>query len=196
MNSYINVGIPTRDSRAVIQSISTIIETALFLKRDIKWRVSQSGFIILGRNDILKQVKTEFPEKTHDWILWLDDDIIITEDYRRLSYLITEAEKRNLSWGTNVKIFVNTKPGEQAVSNYIQPPGGGKSYSEEELFGAKDFELKVARSGLALGYIYTPLDYKFHWTEAGEDINFFLENKEIDLRYCRLRNLHQKSILI
>lgn len=123
-------------------------------------------------------------------MFWIDSDILLLENPKNIADFILEAEKKSLSFTTNYRAIDNNKG---LILNTAA--SRDKRYTDSDLKNAKPFELKCVDSGLGIGYIKTPLEYKFN-TSAHylDDYMFFKDNPAIDVRYVPISNIHIKTI--
>jgi hypothetical protein len=194
-SDYFILSIPTHDGRAVPKSIMDLMSVAAILKRQFLLNVQTGTGIANTRQKCTDTVKTSFPDEKNVYIFWLDSDILLMENPKKIADYIVEAENRGLSFTTNYlgidsytgKTFNTAMKGD--TENYAE------YYTDKELKNAKPFELKCAYSGFGIGYIKTPLDYKFKTIgHEQEDFLFFKDNKTIDLRYVPISNVHIKTV--
>ncbi len=186
------VSIPTHDNRAVPKSVMDLMTVSMALNRKLVLNVQTGTGITNGRQKCINMVKERFPNEKHIYMFWLDSDICITYP-NQIAEFVREAEKSGLSFTANYRVIDNNT---RHIWNTVKKEST-ESFTDEELKGAKPFELKCAYAGLGLCYIRTPLDYTFRTEgQTGEDRLFFKENKGIDLRYVPIPNYHMKTVYI
>lgn len=120
-------------------------------------------------------------------MLWLDSDIMIMNEPDQLAAILKDADKKDI----NILGLYNLTDGRTSATgidgkNTIEPTVGDNPTYIPALFG-----------GLGFYYGRTPLDYMFHEEfGAGEDYNFFIENKIKTYVDTRLRLKHNKNLFI
>lgn len=198
------VTIATHDGRANIKALEScfLIATELAqmgLKDRYYFNVAIGHGIAMVRTAALDTLSKLF-KGDEVWTLWLDSDVQINENPRVIAEYIAEAEKTGKSWAAATRTLM----GSDSSDGYFKTNAFRKredgtigTYSEDELQKARPFELKLIFSGLALCYIKTPLAYRFHNEGVqNEDVNFYKDNPQVDLRYCSVDNTHDKTIAL
>jgi hypothetical protein len=185
------ISIATHDNRAVPKSVRNLLEVASLLKRPAFLNVQQGTGIANTRNKCMQAVRERFPEATHAYMFWLDSDIVIEEDPQTMADYVLEAEKRGLSFSGSYCIM-------SEIANRISTSvynDESISYNPEVLKASAPFDLKLLHSGLGLCYIKMPLKYEFRTQGTDlEDLLFFRDNPEVDIRYVPISNNHIKTI--
>ncbi|MDE1871286.1 MAG: hypothetical protein KGI06_03535 [Candidatus Micrarchaeota archaeon] len=187
------LSMPTHDGRAVPKSVMDLMGVASILKRRFLLNAQTGTGLANTRQKCIDAIREMFPGENEAYMFWLDSDMVLMEDPKRIAGYITEAERIGASFTTNCR-SIDGNTGK--ISNTIVKgdPGNYEAYTDEELRNAKPLETRCAYSGLAVCYIKTPLDYRFR-TEGHdlEDFLFFKDNR-IDLKYAPISNMHIKSI--
>jgi hypothetical protein len=131
-------------------------------------------------------------------LLW-DDDLILPRniDLNVIIEAFKKADENNWNLIANYRVEHSAK--ENGVTNVMMKKKKNdqyRFYTDDELSKLKTFdELPDTVSGLGFYYGYINLEYKFHYDDRPEDINFFRDNK-IPLRYLDLRLYHEKKMYI
>jgi hypothetical protein len=69
-------------------------------------------------------------------------------------------------------------------------------YTREELAALPDWH-PIGMTGFGLLFVRQPLHYVFHADVTGEDVHFWFENPQLDIRYAKqVRVGHMKSITL
>jgi hypothetical protein len=130
-------------------------------------------------------------------MLW-DDDLIINPAYdlRKLAASMMEADKHGWNLIGNYKVRQTHELHAANVLMHHSGRGMVEAYTNEELAELKNLqELPDTVSGLGFYYGWIDLDYKFHYDEIPEDVNFFIDQKLL-VRYVDVPLLHEKRVLI
>jgi hypothetical protein len=183
------VSIPTHDERTVGKSLVCLMSVSAILGRKFLPNIQFGTNVSNVRTKCVDAIRKAFPNKEWAYMFWIDSDIIINEDPAVIAKYVLEAEKSGVSFTGNYKAMdMQTKDSWNIAVKNEEP------YTDNELGSAKPFELKCKSAGLGLCYIKTPLNYSFR--DDGhdlEDLLFFKDNPQIDLRYVPIKNSHIKS---
>lgn len=191
---YFILSMPTHDGRGIPKSVMDMMGVAAILKRKFLLNVQTGTGVANTRQKCIDAIKERFPDEKEAYMFWLDSDMVLIDDPKKIADYIVEAERKNVSFTTNCR-SIERDTGR--VSNTIAKGeiDHAERYTDNELRGAKPFEMKCAYSGMAVCYIKTPLDYKFRTVDHFlEDFLFFKDNPTVDLRYVPISNIHIKTI--
>ena len=162
--------------------------------------VLESTFELIGREKEKEQEKEEGVNWNGRGFM-VDADVILKPNEHDVSKLVDAVLKSDSEgWSFSVPYPINTgidlsEPSvlmEQSVfrlaDGVLKPARIGETIPDYE---------KIDASGLGFYYGYLPPRYTFHYDESGEDINFFMENRDkIDLRVLNLKEIyHSKQLL-
>jgi hypothetical protein len=192
-SDFFILSIVSHDNRVVAKSLADMMNVAAMLKRSFLLNVQSGTGITNSRTKCLEALKKQFHEEKSVYTFWMDSDIVLTEDPAKIVEYILEAEKTGASFTGNYHVIDNETNQMWNVVGKEYP----NHYTEEELKSATPFSLKCGYSGMGLCYVKSPVDYNFR-TEGHdlEDMFFFKDNKDIDLRYVPISNVHIKSVYI
>lgn len=194
MSSF-NVVICTRDSRVPINSIMNLMQAAILLGRQLHLIIASTTGLAAVRNLALKKLKESYPDDPAPWAFWLDDDVFIYDDGKRIAQLVLEAETRGLPW---VADYHRISDQETLAIKGVTSKTEFEIYHEDELEAAKDFDLKVWLGGFGCCYLKIPTDYKFHTHGSRLEDDLFFEElgRKQEIRFCRVKARHQKLVQI
>ncbi len=130
-------------------------------------------------------------EKGNAWVLWLDSDIILQfESYLKIAEAMRWAEKKNKSWTANYRMANGTSVLMKQRTLY-----NAEHYTDEEVEQLKPYA-EIAMTGFGFAYINMDLEYRFRADEAGEDVNFFLDNPDFNIYLAKDISIgHSKSVV-
>ncbi len=192
-SDFFILSIITHDNRAVAKSVIDLKIVSEILGRHFVLNVQSGTGITNARTKCLDAIKAQFPGENSAYTFWLDSDIILNESPQTIAGYIKEAESRGISFTGNYRIVDNVTSKQW---NVVAPSlTSSAHYTDEQLAAASPFDLKCAFSGLGLCYMKMPLNYKFR--QIGhelEDLLFFKDNQDIDLRYVPIANYHMKVV--
>ncbi len=186
----LRVAIPTHDMRAVVPTIVELLAVGKHLQRRVHFLVMEASNIPRGRNMILHRLREQYPGDKFVPVLWVDSDIVLLS-----GQVDTIADA--IRWADRFHRPI--------VANYPMADGrsmlianaAGDHYTEAELQALPNYA-DVMMAGF--GFLYLPeqpLDYVFHADRTGEDIYFWLENR--NLHPClakQIRIQHRKTVLL
>ena len=209
----------TRNGQASTETFMSLNYVAHRLGRTIYLFIGTAPHLISARNYVLESIfeligKEEEQEKEKekekereggmDWNgrgFMVDADVILKPNEHDVSKLVDAVLKSDSEgWSFSVPYPINTGIDlsessvlmEQSVfrlaDGVLKPARIGETIPDYE---------KIDASGLGFYYGYLPPRYTFHYDESGEDINFFMENRDkIDLRVLNLKEIyHSKQLL-
>lgn len=214
--------IPTQSNTLDIDTHTIIDAVSLINDKELPhiFRTGSSLGPAVARNSVLEQLRKwlESSGKGSDRnrrCLWLDDDMVISDDPVRIAAAFSKADKEGLNIIGYARIPKNPYLSDSfSVSgNLLEKTGdftevGSKRtypsfipYGAEKISALKPFDpLPNTVGGLAFYYGDTPIDYKFHIDDGyfgimGEDTNFFVDNG-IKLNYFDVKLYHRKTLYI
>lgn len=191
LSEFFILSIATHDDRAVPKSVMDLFNVAMIAQKKFLLNVQGGTGISHARNKCVSSIRNQFPGEKSAWMFWLDSDVVLNEPVEKIAEFVKEAEKRDLSFAGNYPVVDNAS---HKIWNTVHKEPN-VSYTTEELANASPFELKVSHAGLGLCYLKMPLGYEFHNEgEDPEDLLFFRENPDLDVRYVPISNFHMKTV--
>lgn len=192
-SDYFILSVATRDNRVVAKSLADMINISSILQRHFVLNVQAGTGIVSSRTKCIEAIKKWFPGEDRVYTFWLDSDIVLNEKPETIAEYVKEAERRNMAFAGNYHVIDNNT---NQMWNTVAKKHPNH-YTNEELASAKPFELKCEYAGLGLCYINTPTNYMFRTVGHDlEDMLFFKDNPDIDLRYVPISNVHMKTVYI
>jgi hypothetical protein len=175
----------TRDFQgAVAESVVTIWNALWLINREpIYVQFAAHGYAFV-RAGVFKGLKQQFGTDLLRGIM-LDDDILI-KDQRALIKAILQADQE----GWNFVSPYRVRDGYTSLAN-----ADGSLLRIEETKALKRWD-RIPNAGLGFYYGDLPLDYQFHedGVFGGEDLNFFYDNPQLDIRVVDLELKHLKVV--
>ena len=218
MEKYLVIGMATRQGFAHVPTFYSVCYAAMKLGRIPVFFCSGKGKpedgsngYNIGRNDVMEQIRNNFPGLKTVRMFWLDDDNIIMNPDEVMEVLQTAIKNY---W--NVTFKYHSIAGEKIINNvWRRTPenaeAAGNKYGKnwtsmtdeqiESLAKEQGTDYPVIDgAGLGSCYIELPTDYKFHFDEAqGEDFHLwddeYLGKRELRCAY-KPKTGHWKSFPI
>ena len=178
------IGIPTRDGRVPISSFSNLFASLINLGYKPFILEGKGNFITGARNCIIELFAKY--SITENRMLWLDDDIFISNTIPELMDIIKDADDKNINI---VGLYRNS-------NLEIVQFNDKRRITDDDMKYADGNYINLTHSGMGFYYGYTPKDYKFVWNDKGEDVNFFIDNNIKLLLDKRLKLMHQKLMFV
>ena len=185
---------PTRLYQGAMgRSIATLYNTFYALGKQPLYLQSAGAGYAAVRSASFELTQQVFQGRTTLRGLLLDDDIWV-DDSVGLGEIITIADENG--WNIVAPYMLADKS-----MSILTPPVGDSEYPHrmtvEEVADLEEYS-KIWAAGLGFYYGDLPLEYKFHegnpW--AGEDLNFFCDNPQLETRVAPMRVLHAKTFLV
>ena len=175
----------TRDFQgAVAETVVTLWNTLYTMKRSPVYCQFQSHGYAFVRAGVFRNLRDGYKMPVIRGFM-IDDDILLKSDQQQqLAIAIDTADK----FGWNFVSPYRTRDGYVAVAR-----ANGDLLRPDEVIAMAPFT-RVDNGGLGFYYGDLPLDYKFHeeGVFGGEDLNFFHENPQLELRIVNLNLRHLK----
>lgn len=188
----LTVLLPTYNGLAVPQSQVTLMQVAGMVRKPYRLLVHEASSIPRGRQACLQRIRDgEEKGATQAWVLWLDNDIAVS-DAQAVVDALHHAWETGSGWTANYSMA-------NGVSNMCKsrsdPPF--EHYTDQEL---ADLEEWAPIPFCGFGFLYHRLDlsYMFHAGPLGEDYYYWSEHpneypgfaKNIHLGHKKLVTLH------
>ena len=181
------IGIPTRNLSANIPSIVKVMFASFLMDKMPSVTVSDSSTVCMARSSICHEIKIKATNKNVERVLWLDSDIFIDNTPEELATVFMEADKQH----KNIVGFYNLADKRGSMTAFDDTNIDFAKFRELEQFTSVKF------AGLGFYYGDTPLNYRFHESyNAGEDFNFFIDNKIEIVVDKRIILHHNKNMFI
>lgn len=188
-NELLPVLIPTPNGNMPIKTMMSLFQTAYLLKRAIE-PFSEAGNLGIpaARTHLFKKTREFYDNQNVIRGLMIDSDIVFDRPDILAEY-IEIADKNNWNLVGNY-MHRNTNKLENTVY-YRDENQAFLPYTIEQYKELDDLSV-IESAGLGFYYGDLPLNYKFHSSFNGEDVNFFDDNK-LEIRIMKKLNLgHQK----
>jgi len=196
--------VPTSSGKAEINTLWRLAMLPQLLGRHF-FPVTVTGKgVTQARTHVLEQLKHKLDQGKIEHngkvrALWWDDDLIIDPQYdlRKLANTIAESDQRGINLIGNYRIQCETNSRDmQNVLMHLTPGKKTRCYTDQEIAGLKNLDpLPDTVSGMGFYYGNVFLDYKFHYDEIAEDVNFFID-QNLELHYSDVQLWHEKKVLI
>jgi hypothetical protein len=175
----------TRDYQgAVAETIATLWNTLWAMDRSPTYCQFMSHGYAFVRANVFKGLKDTYGRDVIRGFM-IDDDILLKSNQQaNLKLAIETADKFHWNFVSPYRV----RDGYVAIARE-----NGMLMSVEEVKGFATFD-RVPNAGLGFYYGDLPLSYHFHeeGVYGGEDLNFFYENPQLDLRMVDLKLQHLK----
>lgn len=175
----------TRDFQgAVAETIVTLWNAIWAMGRAPVYCQFQAHGYAFVRAGVFASLKTELKKDVVRGFM-IDDDVLLKSDMQsNLQLAMETADKFNWNFMAPYRI----RDGFTSIAKK-----DGELMSVDEVRRLKPFD-RVANGGLGFYYGDLPLSYKFHeeGVFGGEDLNFFYENPQLDVRIVDLNLKHLK----
>ena len=179
--------IADKQGKAIANSVKTILET-VYTDKKIPAMYVADGFnaIPLVRGELFKFSAKYFSDYERKPItrmrgFMIDSDIGTNFAVADLLKFVQEADRKHYNFVIPYALPVRTSIMEKQGNDYV-------TVDAEKVRAMKDWQ-KINAAGLGFYYGDLPLTYDFHFTNHGEDLNFFIENK-INLRIVTSLSLY------
>lgn len=181
------IGIPTKNLSANVPTIVKVIFASFIMGKSPSMTVSDSSTVCMARSSICNEIKLKSSNSDLERVLWLDSDIFIDNSPEELATIFLEADKHR----RNIVGFYNLADKRGSMTAFDDTNIDFAKFRELEQFTSVKF------AGLGFYYGDTPLNYRFHESyNAGEDFNFFIDNKIEIVVDKRIILHHNKNMFI
>lgn len=179
--------IADKQGKAIANSVKTVLET-IYTDKRIPAMYVADGFnaIPLVRGELFKFSAKYFSDYEKKPITkmrgyMLDSDIGTNFMPADLLKIVQEADRKHYNFIIPYALPVRTSVMQKRGKDYV-------TIEPEEVKKMKDWQ-KIDAAGLGFYYGDLPLTYDFHFSNSGEDLNFFVENK-LNLRIITSLSLY------
>jgi len=186
------IALPADTLCAPIQTMIELNRLVNRLQVPVQFLLSSASNIPRARNYILQQLRRAQPEADTCWTLWVDNDIVIPwNGHRVIATAIERAWDEGVGWTADYAMANG-----DSVLMRARHPAAHLHYTREELAALPDWH-PIGMTGFGLLFFAQPTHYVFHADVTGEDVHFWLEHPEVDIRYARAVQVgHMKSITL
>jgi hypothetical protein len=189
----LHIALTSHDGRAeTITAIALARDLAPALGRAVEFHIGEASNIPRARNVCLRLAEAATADAPSIRLLWLDSDIRLDPTAMpTLARYIARADADGTAF----------------AAHYRQADGRSTFFLRRGLMAGPALDCaSVARlpdwAPLAMcgfGLLYAPVErgYVFHADDVGEDIHFWLDHPQTDLRYAKALGLrHHKAVLL
>jgi hypothetical protein len=190
----LHVALPTHDGRAEVVTVTVLArDLSAALGRPVQIHVGEASNIPRARNVCLRLA--EAASGTGDgtlWLLWVDSDIRLpAQGVPGLARYIARAEAEHVA----------------CAAHYRQADGRSTFFLRRgrmagpalDVLGVSRLPDWAALGMSGFGLLYAPVEpgYVFHADDIGEDIHFWLDHPQAELRYAKgIEIRHHKATLL
>lgn len=182
------IGCPSRDGQGLVQSVLALGHLEAWLQRPIAFIMGIGSNIPRARNGVMDQIRRDFGLQTH-WVLWWDSDILVTPDQiPAVAAMIRFGQEHQMAVTANYRI--NT--GEHVLMQTID--GTIHRFTDQGLAALPEWA-PIESTGLGFCYCPVEAEYIFHADRMGEDVHFWHDHPDLELRVTKAVQLrHAKTV--
>ncbi len=186
------IAIPADSLCAPIQTMLELTRLIQKIRVPVQFLLSTASNIPRARNSILNDLRQADPDALWQWVLWVDNDIVIPWDgHHAIAAAIERAWNDHVGWTAHYPMANG-----ESVLMRARKPMENIHYSREELPSLPDWT-PIGMTGFGMLFLQQPTRYVFHADVTGEDVHFWLEQPTLDIRYAKdIRIGHMKSITL
>ena len=185
------VGCPSRDEMGMVLSVVTLSRVGDYLDRPVEFITGVGSNIPRARNAVMQGIRREHGVQDH-WVLWWDSDIWLTTDQApAVAEMIRFSEQHGMA--TTIDYRINT--GEHVLMKRMED-GKVHRFTDKGIESLPNWA-PIDATGFGLCYCPVESDYVFHADALGEDIHYWQDHPNLELRFAKnVRVRHAKTVML